>query len=147
MKRHFKLILAIIAIGLSAAIGYGVYLYFKPMKQVSRRQTDYKVTEKQLSDEFSDSPDKAGVKYLDKVLEFTGDIKKTEIQDNANNVIFDKGGLVIIVAACLPEEKNKITLLHPGTTISLRGICKGFIKGDDMFGTPGEIKIDQCSIK
>ncbi|MDB5228726.1 MAG: uncharacterized protein JWN78_2919 [Bacteroidota bacterium] len=147
MKRHFKLILAIIIIGLSALIAYGVYFYFKPMRQVSQEQTDYKVTDKQLIEEFTASPDKAGIKYLDKIMEISGEVKKTEIQDNANNVIFDKGDAVVIVAACLPEEKNKITLLRSGSTISLRGICKGFIKGDDVFGTPGELKIDQCTLK
>lgn len=146
MKRSVKYISFLIAVILAVCVAYGLYFYFDPMKSVSGQKADYKVTDIQLLNDFTASSSSAEAKYNDKILEISGILKKTEIQDNACNVIFDKGGAVILVATFTPAENEEVKQLTPGAMLHLKGVYKGFIKGDEVFGTPSEIKIDQCTI-
>jgi archaellum component FlaG (FlaF/FlaG flagellin family) len=146
MKRSVKYISFLITVILTVCVAYGLYFYFDPMKSVSGRKADYKVTDIQLLNDFTASSSSAEAKYNDKILEISGILKKTEIQDNACNVIFDKGGTVVLVTSFIPSENEDVRLLSPGVMLHLKGVYKGFIKGDDVFGTPSEIKIDQCTI-
>jgi hypothetical protein len=146
MKRSISYTISAIVVLLAICVAYGLYFYFKPMKSVSDQKPDYKVTDIQLLNDFTASSSSAETKYNDKILEISGILKKTEIQDNACNVIFDKGGTVVLVASTTPSEKEEVKQLAPGAMLHLKGVYKGFIKGDDVFGTPSEIKIDQCTI-
>jgi hypothetical protein len=129
-----------------SVVAYGLYFYFKPMKDVTKQQAAYSITATSLMDEFTASALVADSKYSDKVLEISGSLKKTEIQGTAINVVFDDGGAITLVASFLPAEKAAVEKLAPASHLKLKGIYKGFIKGDDIFGTPGEIKIDQCTL-
>ena len=108
MKNLFKLTIKVIAVVLVFFIGYGIYFYFKPMAEITGQSPDYTLTDTLLLADFNASPEKAQDKYKNKILEITGHLKKTEIQDDANIVIFDNGGASIIVATCVASEKNKV---------------------------------------
>ena len=141
-----KSIFIVLTLILLLSISYDVYFYFKPMNDIEKQKTDFLVSENQFINDFNVSPENAHVRYKDKIIEISGHLKKTEIQEGANNVIFDQAGASIIVASFKITERKNVLKLVPGNLLRLKGIYKGFIKGDDLFGTPTEIKIDQCTI-
>lgn len=104
------------------------------------------MTDVQLLNEFSHSDTSADARYKDKILELSGILKKSETDNQAANAVFDKGGTVIIVAAFVPAEREALSQLAQGALLHFKGQYRGYIKGDELFGTPAEIKIDQCSI-
>jgi hypothetical protein len=123
-----------------AVTGIGLYYYFKPMQLAENRKTDISVSDIRMMEDF-DSPAVAEAKYRNKVIELSGTVKKSEVRDSTVNFIFDKGGSTVIVATfnhSIPQISN--------TPVKLKGAYTGFIQGDDVFGTPSEIKIDQCAI-
>ena len=141
-----KKIVILIVIGILTAIGYALFVYFQPVKDIAKQKTDIQLTVQQLTEDFNKDAKPADEKYKNKVVELSGTIKKTEVKDSICTIIFDNGGNYIIIANCVYETKNEVERLKEGNEITIKGIYSGFIINDDTFMIPAEIKIDKCTL-
>lgn len=146
MSSKFKIIATLIATSILLMIAYAIYIYFKPVKNIAKQQTDIQLTDKQLFDDFISNPTNADSIYKNKIVELTGIFTKSEIKDSVCNVIFDNGGNYIVIAGGLFVQKKEIELLKTGSKLTIKGIYNGFVMNDEMFMIPAEIKIDKCTI-
>jgi hypothetical protein len=138
--------LFILGIGSLILLTYGLFLYFQPVKNISKQDADFSLSQKQLTDEFSSDAQKADTKYKNKIIEISGIVKKTETNNPNSSIIFDEGGNFLIVANAQADKSAEFKTLQPGDKVIIKGIYSGYIVIDDMFMIPAEIKIDKCSL-
>lgn len=146
MSKTYKILFFAIVSVLFSGIIYLAFIYFQPVKDISKQQPDIIITDTQMFSDFTNSPKDADVTYKNKIIELSGTIKKTEVKDSICTVIFDSGGNYIIVANCDYDTENEVKKLKENSKIKLKGIYSGYIINDDTFMIPAEIKIDKCSI-
>ena len=146
MSKTYKILLFVIISVLFSGIVYLAFIYFQPVKNISKQQPDVITTDTKMFSDFTNNPKDADVAYKNKIIELSGTIKKTEVKDSICTVIFDSGGIYIIVANCDYDTENEVKELKENSKIKLKGIYSGYIINDDTFMIPAEIKIDKCSI-
>ncbi len=146
MSKTYKILLFVIISVLFSGIVYLAFIYFQPVKNISKQQPDVITTDTKMFSDFTNNPKDADVAYKNKIIELSGTIKKTEVKDSICTVIFDSGGNYIIVANCDYDTENEVKELKENSKIKLKGIYSGYIINDDTFMIPAEIKIDKCSI-
>ena len=146
MTAKFKISFYLIALILSIVFLYFLFLFFQPVKDIASQKPDKYVTEEQLLNDFNSSPDSADSIYKNKVLEIVGKIKKTEVSDSFETIVFDNGGDYIIVANCSSVEHNTIKSFKNGNIITIKGIYSGYVINDETYMIPAEIKIDKCTV-
>ncbi|HRH57568.1 MAG TPA: hypothetical protein PLS10_07950 [Chitinophagales bacterium] len=146
MSKTYKILFFVTVTVLFSGIIYLAFIYFQPVKDISKQQPDIIITDTQMFSDFTNSPKDADVTYKNKIIELSGTIKKTEVKDSICTVIFDSGGNYIIVANCDYDTENEVKKLKENSKIKLKGIYSGYIINDDTFMIPAEIKIDKCSI-
>jgi len=146
MSETIKYSLAAFLVAIVIGIAYGLFIYFEPVKDIATQKTDIKLTDMQILAEFNENNLFADSLYKNKIIEITGNVKKTEINDSTYNVVIDDGGNYIIIASCVEETKSKLALQKEGNTITLKGIYNGYVINDETFMIPAEIKIDRCTV-
>lgn len=127
------------------AIYIWFFVYNKPHRDIENATPDFTVTAEALLKDFDNSDTAANRKYDEKVIQFSGAFAKIESADTTVSVVFDFGGKNIISAQVLPKYKNEISAITPGTSITLKGLYKGYIAGDELFALPGNILLNTCS--
>lgn len=146
MKRRLFLILGF---GCLLAVGAAIYLWFfvynKPHRDIESAAPDFTLEASALIGEFDASDTASDRKFSDKVIQFSGALKKTETADTTVTLIFDYGTGHIITAQVLPKYKNQMEGLNPGATVTVKGLYNGFLAGDTLFGLPGSILLNKCS--
>jgi len=146
MSKTIKYLLLTLLVITLIGVFYGLFIYFEPVKDIATQKTDIKLTDKLMLAEFNKNNSLADSTYKNKIMELSGNIKKTEINDSTYNIILDDGGNYIIIASCVADTKSKLLTLKEGNTITLKGIYNGYVINDETFMIPAEIKIDKCTL-
>ncbi|MEO6190726.1 MAG: hypothetical protein ABIO44_10565 [Saprospiraceae bacterium] len=110
-----------------AAVFFGYYWYNKPMDKLGGLKSMYKLSAKELYQEFDSNEDLATKKYQEKVVEVSGKIDTTSTNET--------GGLTIILStegemgsiSCEMDMNSKTikTSFIRGEQITLKGMCAG----------------------
>jgi len=144
-----KSILYIFGVGLLLALGAALYVWFfvynKPHRDIEKATPDFTLGADAFIGEFDASDTASDRKFNDKVIQFSGTVKKTEAADTTVTLIFDYGTNYIITAQVLPKYKTEMAALAPGTAVTVKGLYNGFLAGDPEFGLPGSILLNKCS--
>ncbi|MCC6583724.1 MAG: hypothetical protein IT271_08485 [Chitinophagales bacterium] len=146
MSKTVKVIVYLIIAVLLLGAGYAAYVYFKPVKVIADQKADVQLSDKELLKYFTENQQAANIKYENKILELSGTVKKTEVNDSVCTVIFDEGGDFIIIANCALDAQKDVQQLKQGAQITIKGIYSGYIINDETFMIPAEIKIDKCTL-
>jgi hypothetical protein len=81
-------------------------------------------------------------KFVNRILIVSGEVKKVLKNQNGDQVILLKTNVSDGSVNCTMEEKaNNV---KPGNTISIKGICSGYIGGDLDMGLPGDVFLIRC---
>ncbi|HEX6914206.1 MAG TPA: hypothetical protein VF145_03135 [Chitinophagaceae bacterium] len=127
MSRLAKIILLFLLFGLLAfgiVKGYIYYLNHKPHRDVSKEQ-GIRVTARQIFSEFQANESLANQKYLNNAVEVTGEVAEAKTnQDNKAVVLLKADDPVFGVNCTFKEDPGPI---QPGTSITFKGICTGFL--------------------
>lgn len=135
MKKK-KLIYRTIAIALFLIIGVGLYAY----KEYNRKNVDiaeakaaFTLTEMQLINEFTQDQNASNKKYLGKILELSGNIKKVDTDANGYHTLIlgnsvNMNSVRCSVDSSFNKEAHNLTV---GSPVVIKGICTGY-NADDL---------------
>jgi hypothetical protein len=135
MKKK-KLIFKIITIIVFLIMGVGLYAY----KEYNRKNVDiaeakaaYSLTDMQLINEFTQDQNTSNKKYLGKIIELVGNIKKIDTDANGyHTVVLGNAVNMNSVRCSVDSAFNKDAHnLSVGSTVVIRGICTGY-NADDL---------------
>ena len=127
MKKSKIIILSLFAVALIVFTGYN-YVMHGGARDLSKEETNFTVSSKSISDEFSKNVDASNKKYLEKAVAISGVI--TEI--TTTEIIIDKTIICNLNTPNTSFKKNQ--------KVTVKGRIIGF---DDLMG---EIKLDQCFV-
>jgi hypothetical protein len=136
-----KTIVATVLILALAAGGIGYYMYNKPHKNVQSANA-VKVAGPDLYAAFVKDSAAANKTYTDKVLEISGEVVKSELDQQQNVFVHLKAGDDGSIINCSMEEKTAPFKI--GDKIALKGICDGYNPGDTDMGLPGDVVVNRC---
>jgi len=125
MKR--KILISVLLIIL-AGIATGVYLFNKPRQSIMNTDADASVSASSLVAEFEQDEAKSNKLYLGKVIEVTGIVNASSIDETGIINVTLRGGDLAGVG-CQFEKNNKSNLnkLIVGESVTIKGICTGIL--------------------
>jgi len=121
-----KILLFVIAVAIISA-GIGYYLYNKPVEKTETKSADLVVTAEDLYKEYTMDETQADQKYLNKVVEVTGQIMGNLVGQNTFSGVQlratagDQG----IICEFEMDSTKKNPRLPVGDVITLKCICTG----------------------
>ena len=127
MKAPVKISLFLLVVIVLAGAAAGIYLYTKPQKDLLRSRPDFILTAEELHKAFETDEKVASERFLNKVIELSGTIADTDINE---------GKTISITLATQNEMSSVICNLHKainsdelnkGESITLRGELSGFL--------------------
>ena len=125
MKPYLKYVF----LGLAVVVVFGIYLYNKPHKNVSRSTPDFIVDAKTLFTEFEEQEEASNTKYLDKVIQVTGVVREVVADDEGRvSVTLDTGNDFMGVI-CELQETSKLRKedFQAGQELTFKGLCSGML--------------------
>lgn len=120
-KKVVLSILLLVLLGLS----FAYYQYNKKVEGLEHAAPDYIMTANELFDAFDNDESAASLKYVDKIIEVTGEIARVKQSDSLSNVVLHADNALAGGINC--SFKNKNGSLTKGETITLKGDCQGFL--------------------
>jgi hypothetical protein len=134
---------------LLVAAGVGLYAwkqYTRTNKDLLNVTADVTVTADGLVKEYETNDSAANKKYLGKIIEITGNIKKIEKDEKGyyTIVLGDTSTMSSVRCAMDSVHVNADDKLITGLVTTLRGACTGFNK-DDM-GLGSDVILNRCVI-
>ena len=108
-----------------AAIGW--HLYNKPHKGVADIEADVHITATELYNDFQRDENLANKKYLNKVIEVTGNVSDVQNVNGSTIILLSSGGDMGGISCQLTNDKNNKTDIKKSTTIRVKGKCSGFL--------------------
>ncbi len=135
MNRKKTLLITILFLVLAATLT-GYMLWNKPHKDV-KDASALNVQAAELYNYFITDSASAKSKYTDKIVEVTGEVARLAVNQQDQQIILIKTRVPGAFINCTMEEKSGE--LKEGSTITVKGICSGYIGGDADMGLPGDV--------
>ncbi|MFY0644173.1 MAG: hypothetical protein JXR19_06880 [Bacteroidia bacterium] len=134
---------------LLCAVGYGLYLYNKPHKNVERASAKETVSADVLFNEFNSDETAAMERYADHVIEVSGMVSYVDLaNENEPQIVLEVSDSEGFIRCGFEvDELNKIKKIESGSALVVKGLCKGFnhTEGLDLLSDP-EVVISKCTI-
>jgi hypothetical protein len=124
MKRKVKIILGIIGLIFIAAVGYGVYIWNEPPRDVANEK-GIEITATAIFDSFAQSETRANELYLNKAIQVTGEITDIKKNQAGQVVVYLKSDDPIFGVNC--TFKDDPAPLQKNSTITFKGVCTGYL--------------------
>jgi len=137
-KRNiFSIFIAMIVI--AAVIGF--MMWNEPHRDI-KDSTALKTTAVVLYSNLTKDSARMKSKLVNQVVEVSGEVKNVLKNQKGDQIILletnTSGGSI----NCTMEEK--ISNVKPGDTISIKGLCSGYIGGDPDIDLPGDVFLIRC---
>jgi ABC-type lipoprotein release transport system permease subunit len=110
------------------------YYYILPMFKSSEKNlqndlAELTISSKDLIKAYTINEEKSDRLYAGKIIEVSGFIKEISFLNNRNTIILNSNTETFgVICDVNPNQKEKIKLLKKHQKISVKGICKGFLK-------------------
>ncbi|HXL55923.1 MAG TPA: hypothetical protein VN958_06690 [Chitinophagaceae bacterium] len=124
MKSRKKIIFSVIALIILAGVGYGLYVWNMPARDVSKEE-GIEITASAIFDSFSTNEGRANMLYLNKAIQVTGEIAEIKKNQAGEIVVYLKSGDPVFGVNC--TFKNDPGPLQKNSTITFKGICTGYL--------------------
>ncbi|OQY94699.1 MAG: hypothetical protein B6D37_07545 [Sphingobacteriales bacterium UTBCD1] len=146
LKKQRKLTGLLILLTAGAGIWQGLKEYNRTNTDMANAAADVKIPSSELIKSYETSDSLSNKKYLGKILEVNGHIKKIETDDNGSYtvVLGDTSSLSSVRCSMDSTHQKDASKLTGGSSISIRGVCTGFNK-DDM-GLGSDVILNRCVI-
>jgi hypothetical protein len=137
-KRNiFSIFIAMIVI--AAVIGF--MMWNEPHRDI-KDATAVKTTAILLYSNLTKDSARMKSKLVNQVVEVSGEVKSVLKNQKGDQIILLKTNTSGGSVNCTMEEK--ISNVKPGDTISIKGICSGYIGGDPDIDLPGDVFLIRC---
>ena len=144
-----KNILIFLVFAFIIGLAFAYYLYNKPHKNIADANPDQVTTANKLYEEYTADENASNAKYLDKVIELTGNVQNLNLENKLepNVVLMAAEGEGTVTCGFKPEMLDKINKLEAGTTIKIKGQCKGMLGNAelDLLASP-DVVLTNCTI-
>jgi len=138
MKKTIWIALAVVILGIIAAIFIWLYTFRKADLSVASQKAEIEISSTDLLKKFESNEESANTAYLGKVIIVSGTIDKIT-EDSTNISVFLKNPDEIAGVIC-GFNKTMIdkTTIKPGDAIRVKGICTGYLM---------DVVLNKCSVK
>lgn len=127
MKTPVKIALAVVFVLAAAGIGTALYLYNLKPKDLLNVKPDYVITSTDLLKAFEEDEVVSSAKYINKVVEVTGEIIGIEdVEKKSWNISLQTGSDLSKVICTFPVVTDP-GIFNLGREITVRGECSGFL--------------------
>jgi tRNA_anti-like len=127
MKLSVKIALSVVLIIAITAILIALIFYFKKHADLSNANPDFVVTAASLQKEFEQDEVTASAKYINKILELSGEIQYIARTDSNSLNLSLKTDNEYSSVICTFSEGKGPSDPKTGDIITLRGICSGYL--------------------
>jgi hypothetical protein len=123
----YFLIAAVLMALIGAGIGY--YLYNAPVPGIENRKADFTLSSDALFSEFESDEAAANQKYIDKVIEVSGNIGEVSTDEKGSTVLIlrEAGAFNGVLCTLEDSQKEKASTLKKGDAVRLKGACTGML--------------------
>jgi len=144
MKKS-RVIFLIIAVVLLAGILFVYREYNRPNKVLSEVEAAVKIPASELSASYAGNDSLANLKFLGKIVEVDGIIKKVETpEDNISIIVVGGKEAMSSVRCTMDSSFNRQSFsLVKGAPVSIKGICTGY-NADELLGS--DVLLNRCVI-
>ncbi len=128
MKTSYFKILLISLIVAFIGLFIALNLYNKPFLNVAKSKPDIILNSQVLLNDYQEDEIFANKKYVDKLIQVTGEIVEISIDKGTTIVTLkDFNGLSTIICHMLAEDNLKALKLEIGNEVIIKGICTGYL--------------------
>ena len=125
MNKKLKTFLIIVVVGIILGIGYGLYEWNRPHRNVKDEKA-LNISAQDIFDAYKKDEKIANTLYLNKVIEVTGEIARAKANQAGFTVVYLKTTDPIFGVNCTFKESPGD--LKKGDQIKFKGICTGFLE-------------------
>lgn len=120
---------ALLAVTVLVLISFFIYkTYNKPHVAIEDTKAQISVKASEMIQDFLSDEQSANTKYLEKIIQVEGTVKEIKIKNNGVIVsLGTKDTMESILCHLLVSETDKTKNLKKGQTISVKGICTGYL--------------------
>jgi len=127
MKPYVKIALAVVLFIVIGGILGGLYMYNMKPKDLKTVKPDFVITAVDLCAAFNEDGKAATAKYVNKVIEVSGEISSLMPGDKGVvNIQLESGNNLTSVICTIPISGVNDSF-KPGKAITIRGVCSGFL--------------------
>lgn len=127
MKKTKKILLFLV-LAFLGGLGIVAFIFNKPHTNVSTSKADINISAQLLVEDFETDETVANTKYLEKIVKVSGIVSDLSIHKEKGVVTLDSNGVMGNVLCHFSlEETREIMELEKGMTISVKGICTGYL--------------------
>ena len=127
MKTPVKIALAVVFIIAVGGILAALYLYNLKPKDLQKVKPDFIITSTALQKAFEEDEKGSSAKYINKIIEVSGEIESVKPGEKNTFSITLKTGSDYSSVICTFPVIPETTILKTGNRITLRGECSGFL--------------------
>lgn len=128
MKKIWKIVAALVVVGIIAAVVVALYVFRKPIESVANQKADFTIQADSLLMAFESDENAANAKYLDKIIIVKGTIAEITSDTSGYTVILrDETSLSGVSCLLGKDQKEKAATLTLGQELTLKGICNGYL--------------------
>lgn len=136
----------LIILGIGFGVWQGLKEYNRTNKDLSTVRPDIKISVVDLIHEYETNDSVSDQKYLGKVIETNGNIKKIEKDEKGyyTVVLGDTNNLSSVRCSMDTVHNEDAAHLTAGSSVILRGACTGFNK--DEMGLGSDVILNRCAV-
>ena len=131
-KRIRKIVLLTLIPVLAAGAWQGWHEYNRTNKDLSKVKADVRITVTEIINEYESNDSTADEKYLGKIIELSGNVKKVEEDGYGNYTIVLGETENSSSVRCTMDTAYRMDAAHvpEGSSVTLRGACTGYKKNE-----------------
>jgi len=118
-----KIIYSLVFLGFLGA-SFGLYMFNKPLESINSMSTDFSLTSDSLLGYFETNEELANKKYLDKVIEVSGEVDKIKKEGEKMAVYLATENPMSNIITQFEKDDPSI---KTGQSITVKGICTGYL--------------------
>jgi hypothetical protein len=127
MKPYVKIALFVVFFIALGGILAALYLYNLKPKNLQKAKPDFVITATGFQKAFEENEKASSEKYINKIIEVTGEIASVKPGEKSTLNISLKTGSDFSSVICTFPLVSDTTLFKTGNQITLRGVCSGFL--------------------
>ena len=143
MKRFILFLLVIIVL---AGGWYGYKLYTGKVPSLTEVEADATVSATDLIAAFEKDSASANKQYLGKILEVSGNVKSIE-KESSTVALGNIEGNSSVRCSLDSAFVKDIASLNPGSTITIKGNCTGFMPDETGLGLGSDVILNRCVLE